>query len=97
MTSRIAALSLSVTEYFGLPLLSPRPVREATVRLQSGTLNLRGAPSYDAPVYLQIPNGETVTVWGEYDNWYVVEYDGTFGYVRGEYLRLAGETVIQPR
>ena len=48
-------------------------------------------------MYLQIPNGETVTVWGEYDNWYVVEYDGTFGYVRGEYLRLAGETVIQPR
>ena len=60
-------------------------------------MNLRAAPSYDAPVYLQIPNGETVTVWGEYDNWYVVEYDGTFGYVRGEYLRLNGESVIQPR
>ena len=62
-----------------------------------GALNLRAAPSYDAPVYLQIPNGETVTVWGEYDNWYVVEYDGTFGYVRGEYLRLNGESVLQPR
>ena len=71
--------------------------QEGTVILTSGALNLRAAPSYDAPVYLQIPNGETVTVWGEYDNWYVVEYDGTFGYVRGEYLRLAGETVIQPR
>ena len=33
------SLSLSVTEYFGLPLLSPRPSREGVVMLQSGTLN----------------------------------------------------------
>ena len=92
-----AALVESVCEYFGLPFLQPMERQEGTVVLTSGALNLRAAPSYDAPVYLQIPNGETVTVWGEYDNWYVVEYDGTFGYVRGEYLRLSGESVIQPR
>ena len=92
-----AALVESVCEYFGLPFLQPMVRQEGTVVLTSGALNLRAAPSYDAPVYLQIPNGETVTVWGEYDNWYVVEYDGTFGYVRGEYLRLNGESVIQPR
>ena len=92
-----AALVESVCEYFGLPFLQPMERQEGTVILTSGALNLRAAPSYDAPVYLQIPNGETVTVWGEYDNWYVVEYDGTFGYVRGEYLRLNGESVIQPR
>ena len=92
-----AALVESVCEYFGLPFLQPMERQEGTVILTSGALNLRAAPSYDAPVYLQIPNGETVTVWGEYDNWYVVEYDGTFGYVRGESLRLNGESPVQPR
>ena len=59
-------------------------------------LTLDGENAAHARV-LRLKPGETVTVWGEYDNWYVVEYDGIFGYVRDEYLRLAGETVIQPR
>ncbi len=80
------SLSLSVTEYFGLPLLSPRPAREATVRLQNGTLNLRGAPSQDAPVLTGIPNGASLRILGSYDGWNSVNYDGLIGWVRGEYL-----------
>lgn len=80
------ALAASVTEYFGLPLLTPQPVRTGTVTLQSGVLNLRGGPSTDAPVLAQIPNGTRIGIWGSYDGWYTADEDGTFGYVKSEYI-----------
>ena len=83
------SLSLSVTEYFGLPLLSPRPSREGVVMLQSGTLNLRGAPSTSGPILASIPNGETVTILGSYNGWYSVNYDGLIGWANGAFLQSA--------
>ena len=83
------SLSLSVTEYFGLPLLSPRPSREGVVMLQSGTLNLRGAPSTSGPILASIPNGETVTILGSYNGWYSVNYDGLIGWANGAFIQSA--------
>ena len=80
------SLSLSVTEYFGLPLLAPRPAREATVTVQSGTLNLRGAPSASGPVLASLPNGAAVSVLGTYGEWNSVSYDGLIGWVSGAFL-----------
>lgn len=82
------SLSLSVTEYFGLPFLSPEPERRAMVRTVSGSLNLRGGPSVSFPVLLQVPQSAAVDVLGEYNGWYVVRYNDTIGYALGEYLRL---------
>lgn len=81
------ALAKAITEYFGLPFLLPQPARSGTVTLQSGVLNLRGAPTTDAPILAQIPNGTQLPVLADYDGWYTVDYDGTFGYVDGRYLR----------
>ena len=50
-----AALVESVCEYFGHPFLQPTERQEGTVVLTSGALNLRAAPSYDAPVHLSDP------------------------------------------
>lgn len=80
------SLSLSVTEYFGLPLLSPRPARPASVRLQSGSLNLRGAPSPDGRILAGIPNGAEVHILGSYNGWNSVDYDGLIGWVRSDFL-----------
>lgn len=80
------ALSRSVAEYFGLPFLEPQPVRTATVTLDSGVLNLRGAPSLDAPILAQIPNGSRIEIFAAYDGWYTADFDGTYGYALGEYL-----------
>lgn len=80
------SLSLSVAEYFGLPLLAPRPAREATVTVQSGTLNLRGAPSVSGPVLASLPNGAAVSVLGTYGEWNSVSYDGLIGWVSGAFL-----------
>ncbi len=81
------SLALSVTEYFGLPFLSPKMSRQAVVQTISGQLNLRGAPSANSRVVTRIPNGTQVSVLNEYDGWYVVEYNDLYGYVLGEYLR----------
>ncbi len=81
------ALALSVTEYFGLPFLSPGPTRRAQVQTVSGPLNLRGAPSSAGEVLASIPNGSAVEVLNSYNGWYVVRYNGVLGYVLGEYLQ----------
>ena len=43
-------LVLSLTEYFGLPFLRPRPARQAVVDVSWGTLNIRDRPNTSAPV-----------------------------------------------
>ena len=88
LTAIARSLSLSVTEYFGLPLLSPRPAREGTVRLESGSLNLRGAPSISGSVLTSIPNGAAVSVLGSYNGWLSVNYDGLIGWVRSDFIAL---------
>lgn len=81
------ALALSVTEYFGLPFLSPGRTRRARVQTVSGPLNLRGAPSSAGAVLTTIPNGSAVDVLNSYNGWYVTRYSGVIGYVLGEYLQ----------
>ena len=77
-----------MTAYFGLPFLQPRAAAQGVVTLTSGSLNLRGAPLMDAPVLAQMPNGAAVTVLGEFDDWYTVEFDGLYGYAAARYITL---------
>ena len=83
-----AALSEGVTEYFGLPFLTPSEPRTGIVTLSSGTLNLRSLPTTDAAVLAQLPNGATVTILGQFDEWYTVEYDGLHGFASSRYITL---------
>ena len=70
------SLTLSVTEYFGVPFLSPRPEREGVVSVESGNLLLRGAPATTARILARMPNGAPVRILNSYDDWSVVDYDG---------------------
>lgn len=81
-----AALSEGVTEYFGLPFLTPSEPRTGIVTLSPGTLNLRSLPTTDAAVLAQLPNGATVTILGQFDEWYTVEYDGLHGFASSRYI-----------
>lgn len=81
-----AALSEGVTEYFGLPFLTPSEPRTGIVTLSSGTLNLRSLPTTDAAVLAQLPTGATVTILGQFDEWYTVEYDGLHGFASSRYI-----------
>ncbi|MBR3641308.1 MAG: SH3 domain-containing protein [Oscillibacter sp.] len=79
-------LTLALTDYFALPFTEPIPPAEGTVRLSYGTLNLRAAPSQIAAVIANLPNGASVTVVGEWQGWYVTEYDGQVGYAAAAFI-----------
>ena len=80
------AIARAVTEYFGLPLLTPTPMRGAVVSAGGTNLNMRNGPGTSFGVLLKIPDNATVEVGAAYNGWYVVRYNGVLGYVLGQYL-----------
>lgn len=76
----------ALTQYFGVPFAEAQPPRKGTVTLSSGNLNIRAFPSVTARVLTRAPNGSTVTVLGQVNDWYVVDYNGTIGYAATRYI-----------
>ena len=95
ITSNLTAIArilvLALTEYFHIPFREPGEnfPRRGTVRLSSGTLNLREKPSLEAAVLRSLPNGAKLDVLGQQGDWYAVEYQGTNGYVSKVFADLA--------
>ena len=82
-----ANLVKSLTDIFGIPFIStPVPQRTGTVTTQSTPLNIRSRPNLNAPIIGQIPKGASVKVLGQWENWYVVDYQGTVGYSSRDYI-----------
>lgn len=82
-------LVLSLTEFFGLPFIWPTEVRYGTVAVEAGTsLNLRATPSAGGEIVAQLPAGATVSVYGEWQGWYVVGYGIYTGYAAAAYIDL---------
>ena len=87
---RIAAnLVLSLTEYFGLPYTAPTPQPGQVSTVSGGPVNLRSAPSLQSPVTARLPDGDGVTVYGRYQDWYVVSHGEHLGYVSAPFIRLS--------
>ena len=79
---------LSLTEYFGLPFLSPRPSRPAVVDVSWGSLNIRARPSTSAPVIAHATDGARLTVINEWQGWYLVQFNGTLGWASSNFITL---------
>ena len=87
---RIAAnLVLSLTEYFGLPYTSPTPQPGQVSTVSGGPVNLRSGPSLQSTVTARLPDGDGVTVYGRYQDWYVVSHGEHLGYVSAPFIRLS--------
>ena len=81
-------LVLSLTEYFGIPFLTPVPPRNGTVDVDWGALNIRSQPNTSSSILAQAPDGAPLTILNQWQNWYLVNYRGTIGYVRQDYVTL---------
>ena len=82
-----ANLVRSLTTYFGLPFITPLTPWQGTVRTpQGGSLNLRAAPGTRADVVALLPDGAKVTVYGRYQEWYTVGYNGKLGYAYADFI-----------
>lgn len=80
-------LVVSLTDFFDIPFLWPTDPWRGTVRTDGGALNLRTRPSSTAAVVTRIPNGASVSIYGRYENWYVVRYAGSTGYAAAEFIQ----------
>lgn len=81
-------LARALTTFFGLPFIYPMEPGQGMVNLNYGTLNLRSYPSSAGTVIANLPNGAQVTVYGEWEGWYVVHYNGMVGYAAAAYIDL---------
>ncbi|MBE7004354.1 MAG: peptidoglycan hydrolase [Ruminococcaceae bacterium] len=80
------ALARGLTEYFELPFISPQPVREGTVSTGGSPLRLREYPGQQGVVLAMMPNGSPVTIYGTWQGWHVVHYNGLVGYAAEAYI-----------
>ena len=53
-----------------------------------GSLNIRSRPSLDAPVLAQAPDGALLTIINQWQDWYLVNYNGTIGYAKDSFVTL---------
>ena len=74
------ALALGVTEYFGVPFLTPGDEFDAEAAGENGYMALRAYPQTDAEILTQVPNGTAVTVLGDFDGWYTVRAGDLYGF-----------------
>ena len=81
-------LVLSLTDYFGIPFLTPVPPRNGTVDIDWGVLNIRSQPNTSSAILAQAPDGAPLTILNQWQNWYLVNYRGTIGYARQDYVTL---------
>ena len=79
-------LARALTEFFGLPFIYPMDPAKGTVTLSWGTLNLRSYPAPTGTVIANMPNGSAVTIYGEWQDWYVVHYGDQVGYAAAAYI-----------
>lgn len=82
------SIALSLTEYFGVPFLTPRAYRDAVVDIDWGSLNIRDKPDISSYVVTQAPMGAPLTVINQYRNWYVVRYNGIVGWASADFVTL---------
>ena len=79
---------LSLTEFFGLPFLEPQSPRPAVVDVSWGYLNIRDTPSLSAPVLAKAYDGARLTVLNQWEDWYVVRFDGLVGWASADFITL---------
>lgn len=81
-------LVLSLTEYFGIPFLTPMPPRQGVVDVSWGYLNIRARPDTTAPVVARAYDGARVTIINEWQGWYLLRFDDVVGYASSDFITL---------
>ena len=82
------ALARALTEYFGVPFVYPAAEERGVVSSGGSPLRLRDYPGTEGAVLAMMPDGAELTVAGEWQGWYVVDYRGTPGYAAAAYIEI---------
>jgi len=79
-------LVLSLTEYFNIPFFERTMSRTGTIDVSYGVLNIRSRPSRSASIVARAPDGAMLSIRNEFNGWYLIEYNGTLGYVSEDFI-----------
>lgn len=79
-------LARALTRFFSLPFIYPMTPVRGTVNVSYGTLNLRSYPSPKGNILANLPDGAQVTIYGEWEGWYVVHHEAHVGYAAAAYI-----------
>ena len=83
------AIVLALTEYFNIPFLNPgTKERQGMVDVDWGYLNIRARPSTSAPVIARAYDGARLTILNQWQDWYLVSFDGAEGYANSDFITL---------
>lgn len=78
-------------------LITPALAATGTVNTEGSKLRLRSEANTDSSVLAYLPHHTQVDVLSELaDGWYQVSYNGTTGYVSGEYLTVSEDVAAAP-
>lgn len=80
------ATVVALTEYFGIPFVEAMEPKEGVVSITADFLNIRQFPSIYADSLARAYNGDPITILGQWEDWYVVDYNGVIGYVMTIYV-----------
>lgn len=78
----------SLCDYFGIPFVEAGPVRKGVVRTDGSNLNMRSFPSVTSDILAKIPNSTQLNIYGQTGNWYVVGYNGIYGYAASDFIEI---------
>ena len=53
-------------------------------------LNIRSRPDLSASILAQAPDGAPLTIMNQSGGWYLVNYKGTIGYAKDDFVTLNG-------
>ena len=83
------AIVLALTEYFNIPFMEPGGSRrQGVVDVDWGYLNIRARPSTSAPVIAKAYDGARLTILNQWQDWYLVSFDGAEGYANSDFITL---------
>lgn len=80
------AIAVALTEYFGVPFVEPIAAQTGVVATSGSPLRLRAYPSASGETLARMPNGASVTVYGNWQGWSVVRYGDLAGYAAEAYI-----------
>lgn len=82
------AIVRALTQYFGIPFFLSQNPRNAVVDVNWGGLNIRSEPNTNATIIAQAYDGAPLTILNQYEDWFLVRFDGRTGYANADFVTL---------
>lgn len=78
-------LVISLCDIFDIPFNMPSGPFAVRIRTMGSNLNIRQRPDINSPIIGKVPNGTVVYVFGTQGEWFLIGYNGVYGYINANY------------